>query len=320
MKEQDREDMEEQVTRTKSEQERMEEEDQCRVRVNPAPAGRKTGWARPAIQFKGGGPKQKTSIEKIMGGVRRANLHFKLDSPTLRAGNCFPSAVTQQCRRQEVEIHSIVDHQDLRKKVTNYMLTSQDRVVVDMRRRWAELVPNESWVSYWNNMGIDGVWVDEVFIWATAWYLNRDIFIIWDTATPDNPYTFFSGDREGDAERASPGAPLIIGHDTDFHYQSLLPDGDDGNPIKKKSFAKDLTTTLERVLRVLMEQNKKKEPQQPATTEPATTEPATSEPATTKEPVTTKEPATTEPVTTKEPATTEPATTEPATTTVQEQR
>ena len=65
---------------------------------------------------------QGTSSEKIMAGVRRADLPFKMDSWTLGDGNCFPRAARQQCHRLAVGISSIVDHRDLRRKVTRYML------------------------------------------------------------------------------------------------------------------------------------------------------------------------------------------------------
>ena len=158
----------------------------------------------------GGGEKQGTSAEKIMAGVHRAGHCFEMDSETPGDGNCFPRAVRQQCQRRAVGINSITDHKDLRKKVTQYMLKSEDRAVVNMRRRWEELEVRWSWQSYWRRMARDTEWVEEPFIWATAWFLERDIWIIWDTATPENLLTFFSGDREENGT-ACPGVPLIIG-------------------------------------------------------------------------------------------------------------
>ena len=85
--------------------------------------------------MRGGGGENRTSAEKIMDGVRRAGHQFNMDSPTLGDGNCFPRTVKQQCQRLAVQIMSIKDHKDLRKKVTQYMLESKDRVVVDMKWR-----------------------------------------------------------------------------------------------------------------------------------------------------------------------------------------
>ena len=194
-----------------------------------------------------GGGGERTSAQKIMDGVRRADLPFKMDSFTEGDGNCFPRAVKQQCQQLAVGITSIKDHKDLRKKVTQYMLESEDRVVVDMRRRWEDLEVTRSWKSYWQRMAEDGVWVEEVFIWATAWYLKRDIWIVWDTATPEYPITFFSGDREGN-NSVCPHAALIIGHHTDTHYQSLLPEGNPlSNSLDTRGFAVEVNKTLEKV-------------------------------------------------------------------------
>ena len=126
----------------------------------------------------GGGEKQGTSAEKIMAGVRRAGHRFRMDSWTAGDGNCFPRAVRQQCQRLALGISFIKDHRDLRRRVTRYMLESEDRLVLDMRRRWEELEVRESWESYWQGMANNAVWVEEPFLHATAWCLERDIWIV----------------------------------------------------------------------------------------------------------------------------------------------
>ena len=187
------------------------------------------------------------SGDLIMEGVRRAGHRFEMDKRTPGDGNCFPRAAKQQCDRQAVEINSIQSHTDLRRKVTNYMLQSEDKVVVNMRRRWEELEVRWPWKSYWRRMARDTEWVEEPFIWATAWLLNRDIWIVWDTASPENLLTFFSGDREGNGT-VCPGVPLIIGHHTDTHYQSLLPEGDPlSNSLDIKRLAVGVDESLEKV-------------------------------------------------------------------------
>ena len=198
----------------------------------------------------GGGGRFGTYLsgDLIMEGVHRAGHRFIMDERTLGDGNCFPRAAKQQCDRPAVKVNSIQCHRDLRKKVTDYMLQSDDRVVVDMKRRWAELEVRWSWESYWKNMAREGVWVEEVFVWATAWYLNRDIWIIWDTATPQNPLSYFSGDREGMGADC-PGVPLIIGHHTDTHYQSLKPEGDLVSiSLDTTRFAAEITKTVEKIM------------------------------------------------------------------------
>ena len=217
----------------------------------------------------GGGDKQLSSAEKIMAGVHRAGHCFEMDSETPGDGNCFPRAVRQQCQRRAVGINSITDHKDLRKKVTQYMLKSEDRAVVNMRSRWEELEVRWSWQSYWRRMARDTEWVEEPFIWATAWFLERDIWIIWDTATPENLLTFFSGDREENGT-ACPGVPLIIGHHTDTHYQSLLPGADPvGNSFDTRRYAAEVNKTLEKFGKSHQRKSrlKRKEPPQEGDTE-----------------------------------------------------
>ena len=215
----------------------------------------------------GGGEKQGTSAEKIMEGVRRAGHRFKMDSWTQGDGNCFPRAVRQQCKRSAVGISFIRDHRDLRRKVTSYMLESEDKEVMDMKRRWGELEVRESWENFWERMARDTEWVEEPFIHATAWFLNRDIWVVFDSATPEAPLTFFSGDRGGSGTTC-PGVPLIIGHHTDTHYQSLLPEGDTmSHSFDTSRFAVEVTETLQKVWEALKRRSRSKRKEPPASHE-----------------------------------------------------
>ena len=65
----------------------------------------------------------------IMNAISRCKLHIKLDNLTEGDGNCFPRAVAQQCRRQEIQINieeekkTVTNHfMSLRKAVCNFML------------------------------------------------------------------------------------------------------------------------------------------------------------------------------------------------------
>ena len=164
------------------------------------------------------------SGERIMEGVRRAELNLKMDERTEGFGNCFPFAVWQQCRRAAVQLSSVTDHRVLRRDVCNYMMKSKHKVVLNMRNRWeASLaVALGSWRRYWHRMAIDREWVDEGFIQGIAWFLQRDILIIWSTATRKEPYISFSGNRDG-SNAPCLGVPLLLGYDKGLHYQSLLP-------------------------------------------------------------------------------------------------
>ena len=81
----------------------------------------------------------------------------------------------------------------------------------------------EPWDAYWQRMSGDKVWVESMFIQGMAWFLERDIHIIMDCATPANPWMDpISGNRDGSGS-ACPGGFLILGYHRGLHYQSLLP-------------------------------------------------------------------------------------------------
>ena len=135
------------------------------------------------------------SGKRIMAGVGRAELNLKMDDRTEGFGNCFPFAIWQQCSRPAVQISSVKDHRKLRTDVCNFMMQSKLKVVVDMRKQWEASLANAlgSWNHYWRRMSIDREWVEEAFIQGTAWFLQRDILVIWSTASLEEPYISFSG-------------------------------------------------------------------------------------------------------------------------------
>ena len=119
----------------------------------------------------------------------------------------------------------------------------------------------ESWKDFWERMARDKVWAEGPFIQGTAWFLQKDILIISDLATPEMPFTAaISGNREGKENRC-PGAPLLLGYHTGLHYQSLLPQGEEifrplsFNPCSPE----DLTKTLKEVMDALEEEAKEME-------------------------------------------------------------
>ena len=69
----------------------------------------------------------------------------------------------------------------------------------------------------------DREWVDAVFIQATAWYLYCDIHLIpTATATKENPFFTMNGNYTYDTV-ACPGPALLLGYNSNLHYQSVLP-------------------------------------------------------------------------------------------------
>merc|ERR1712020_714868 len=91
----------------------------------------------------------------------------------------------------------------------------------------------------------DGTWVDDIFVQATALYLDLPIYlVIADSATHDRPVAPIQPEprRAGSAE----GPPLWIGYISDKHYQSLLPR--EGEPSTSKELTLHaLRTTLDQI-------------------------------------------------------------------------
>ena len=202
------------------------------------------------------------SGQQIMAGVARAGLDLRMDFRTRGDGNCFPRAIKQQCNRPDVGI-DIPSHGELRRLVCNFMTNSQEQIVQDMKERWEmnDMGQGESWSDFWERMGKDTVWAEGPFIRGTALFLQKDILIISDKATLDEPITItISGNRKGKENRC-PGAPLLLGYHTNVHYQSLLPQS--RNIVLPPSFKpcsmEDLTQTLKKVMGALKEKAREME-------------------------------------------------------------
>ena len=164
-----------------------------------------------------------------MEGVRRAQLPLKLppNDITEGDGNCYFRAVCSQCQRPEVAAPDDIkrlDHRAMRRKICNFMLKSRLPVVSDFRKRWFAFGLGD-YNQYWTNMAESNgeIWAEGPVIHATAWCLERHIYIVSEKATIDDPFLSFSGNQDG-SERSCAGAPLWLGHLTGLHYQTLMPD------------------------------------------------------------------------------------------------
>ena len=166
---------------------------------------------------------QYQSGDRIMDAVRRVGLPLKLDRRTIGDGNCWHRAIIQQAQRVSVGIAGLTSHGDLRARVCQLALRAELHVVKEMRKHW---VQKEPWSAYWERMKGNKVWADHPFIQVTAWLLERDIFVVMDSATPKNLFMTFSGSREG-REKPCPKAPLLVGNDSNQHFQSLLPEDEE---------------------------------------------------------------------------------------------
>ena len=103
------------------------------------------------------------------------------------------------------------------------MLKSRLPVVKDFKQRWMEFCLG-NYDQYWRRMAESrgNIWAEGPVIHASAWFLERDIYVVGEKATLGDPFLPFSGNQDG-TERACAGAALWLGHLTGLHYQTLMP-------------------------------------------------------------------------------------------------
>ena len=166
--------------------------------------------------------------ERIMEGVRRAQLPLRLplDDITEGDGNCYFRAVCSQLQRPDVAASDQLrrlDHRSLRRKVCSFMLKSRLPVVQNFKRNWYEFRLGD-YDQWWTDMAESkgNIWAEGPVIHATAWFLERDIYVVSEHASMDDPFIPFSGNQDG-SDIACTGAALWLGHLTGLHYQTLMP-------------------------------------------------------------------------------------------------
>ena len=172
-------------------------------------------------------------MDSLTTSIIRCNLQLKLDNATEGYGNCFPNAIIQQCRRKEILSWLQKNNKDaifysqecVRRKVTNFALKSQHRMVTDLKRKYEmeiQQVEKISWNEYWIQMAKDGTWVDHMFIQVTAWYTGLDILILTTSSLPESPFIFICGNIDNIQDNFR-GPPMLLGNYTNVHYQSIIP-------------------------------------------------------------------------------------------------
>ena len=176
--------------------------------------------------------------QKIEETIRQTELPFKLDEVTIGDGNCFTRAVLQQCQRNPVKNYLrnrqvyLRNYMELKKNVCQFMLKESNvpmlrefKVRFEARQGEARSRGEHAhtWNQYWMTMTKDGEWVDAVFVQATAWYLYSDIHLIpTATATKENPFFTINGNYTFETV-SCPGPALLLGYNSNLHYQSVLP-------------------------------------------------------------------------------------------------
>ena len=187
-------------------------------------------------EFRGGAggssnPVWRQLAERIMVGVRRARLPLRLplDDITEGDGNCYFRALGSQLQRPEVAAPDHMrrlDHRSLRKKICNFMLKSKLTVVEDFKKNWLDFQDSQlgDYNRYWTDMrdSRGDIWAEGPVIHATAWFLERDIYLVSEKASVAEPFIAFSGNQDG-TDASCVGAALWLGHLTGLHYQTLMP-------------------------------------------------------------------------------------------------
>ena len=187
-------------------------------------------------EFRGGAggssnPVWRQLAERIMVGVRRARLPLRLplDDITEGDGNCYFRALRSQLQRPEVAAPDHLrrlDHRSLRKKICNFMLKSKLTVVKDFKKNWLDFQDSQlgDYNRYWTDMrdSKGDIWAEGPVIHATAWFLERDIYLVSEKASEAEPFIAFSGNQDG-TDASCVGAALWLGHLTGLHYQTLMP-------------------------------------------------------------------------------------------------
>ena len=175
-------------------------------------------------------------MDRLDQSILRCDVPLFRDEYTPGDGNCFPRSMIQQCERDEVRKwlrdhrpwKIAINYHDLRMRVVKFALETSNDNLSNLKEHYENVqIPlrndGRSWNDYWEWMSQDKVWADDIFIQATAWYLELDIKIITFTSTPANPFMTISGaEREREPSRPN----LYVGYypvPPNQHYQSLLP-------------------------------------------------------------------------------------------------
>ena len=126
--------------------------------------------------------------DRVLKILQHHELPFLMDKETKGDGNCFIWAVLQQCQRQEVknslsaemvELTNSNNQQEFRKAVKQFVMYSQEQRLVNYRNEFDIFSETKPYSEYWTTefMLKSGTWADEMFIQASAYFLQKDIHI-----------------------------------------------------------------------------------------------------------------------------------------------
>ena len=156
---------------------------------------------------------------------------FKLDQITLGNGACFFTAALQQLRRPEVnerltpmhrQLCKAADPRSFKSMVRRFILRSKHPVVENLKADFENFNDGMSWEHYWSTKHImkADTWADEMFLRATAWFLQLDIVV--HQNIPTSPIKTITANIDDD-QASSNGPKLHVAYLLNRHYQSILP-------------------------------------------------------------------------------------------------
>ena len=152
--------------------------------------------------------KERELADKLMKSLRRNGTDdvFKIDQLTKGAGNCFMVSTMQQLRREEIytasrpevkEVAENMNHMLLRlcvyewvkKHLTHPKIISMKELYeLDQEIKKGLGEETKIWDEYWNYMLKDGIWADNWFVQATAFFLEMDYWIMDTSCSKEHPY------------------------------------------------------------------------------------------------------------------------------------
>ena len=170
--------------------------------------------------------------DRVLKILQKYELPFLLDEETKGDGNCFIWAVYQQCQRPEMkdslspeilEMSNLQNQQQFRYAVMHFVMNCQEERLVNYRKDFNSFTETKQFSEYWSTdyMLKSGVWADEQFIQAAAYFLRKDIHI---HTEYQNQYecTVMYGNMH-EIQVPLPGSPLHLAYLENLHYQSIIP-------------------------------------------------------------------------------------------------
>ena len=191
-------------------------------------------------------------LDTLRMAIQETQLPLVIDTPTTGDGNCFSRAMVQQFQRPSVNAFleqtskHIATFLELKLEVVKFVHQNKDSEKIKALKENFELsqqnnhkegLPRRTWEQYWEDMDTDGRWADDIFIQATAFYLNMDILIIFAAqATKERLFGRIEGNFSSDVALNRKAPTLIVGYINISrnleHYQSLIPREEANTPSK----------------------------------------------------------------------------------------